>query len=461
MFKILWANQPAKFFLILSVGALFYFSSCNKASLLGLDVQPENDLIDAQYEDSLTLLTQTIKEDTIRTDVMAVPSSTLLGKYQDPIFGQSTASFYTQLRMFANAPVLGTNPVCDSVRLSLIYYDMYGKKVAHKQTLSVYELTEDLDIASYYYSHQTKQKSATDLANFVFTPRPKDSVTIHKVKYAPQLRAALSNAFGQKILNLDSTNLSTNENFMKAVKGLYITTENTGPLPPSEGNIIQFYLVTSSLTIYYRTEVAGVKDTAELDLGLGGVAHFTHFEHPYLTGGNPDPDILKQLGANPPAQNEVNYVQAMSGLKTRIKIPNLVKWGKKDFIGVNRAELVVKSMVSRKDTFALPSRLTLNAINDDGTSSVLPDEFEGINYFGGTMDTTDITTNYPTYHFTITRYVQQLISERRSNNGLYLTSSGGASTPYRIVFGGGAATLVGGGDNKYQMKLKITYTKLK
>jgi hypothetical protein len=463
MFKILWANRPAKFFLILSVSALIYLSSCNKASLLGLDVQPENDLIDAQYEDSLTLLTQTIKEDTLRTDANLVPSTCLLGMYQDPVFGQSSASFYSQLRMFSNAPTFGTSPVCDSVRLSLVYYDMYGKKVTHKQTLSVYELTEDLDINAAYFSNQTKQKSPTDIANYIFNPRPKDSVTVNKVKYAPQLRAVLSTSFGQKILNLDSANLATNENFIKAIKGLYITTENTGTLPPSEGNIIQFYMNTSSLNIYYTYKRTGKADTTgEFDLGLAGIARFTHFEHPYLTGGNPDPDIVKQLSLSPPAQNEVNYVQGMAGVKTRVKIPNLVKWGKKDFIAVNRAELVIKSMVSRKDTFALPPKLSLYAVNDDGvTSSVLPDEFEGVNYFGGFMDTTDVTTNYPSYHFTITRYVQQLISERRLNNGLFITATGGYSTPYRIVFGGGAATLIGGGDNKYQMKLKITYTKLK
>jgi hypothetical protein len=54
-----------------------------------------------------------------------------------------------------------------------------------------------------------------------------------------------------------------------------------------------------------------------------------------------------------------------------------------------------------------------------------------------------------------------LISDRRLNNGLFITSNGGSSSAYRIVFGGGAAILNGGGENKYQMKLKITYTKLK
>lgn len=463
MFKILWANRPAKFFLILSVSAIVYLSSCNKASLLGLDVQPENDLIDAEYVDSLTLLTQTIKEDTLRTDANLFSSVALLGKYQDPIFGQTSSSFYTQLRLFSIAPYFGINPICDSVRLSLVYIDVYGKKATHTQTLSVYELAESLDINATYFSHQTKKTSTTDLANLLFSPRPTDSVLVDKVLQPAQLRPMLPTSFGQKILNLDSTSLLTNENFIKAIQGLYITTENTGGLPPSEGNIMRFNMNLSSVNIYYRCkEASGKTDTAKLNLSMSGVARFMHYDHPYTTGGNPDPDLLKQLSALPPATNAIGYVQGIAGVKTRVKMPSVVAWGKKDFIAVNRAELLIKSMVSRKDTFALPPKLSLYAINDDGKgSSVLLDEFEGPAYFGGIMDTTDLTTNFPTYHFTITRYVQQLISEKRLNNGLFITLPNGSAPPYRIMFGGGTATLVGGGENKYQMKLKITYTKLK
>jgi hypothetical protein len=464
MFKILWAKRPAKFFLILSVSALFCLFSCNKASLLGLDVQPENDLIDAEYVDSLTLLTQTVKDDTLRTEGSLISTVVLLGKYQDPIFGQSSSSFYTQLRMLSNAPNFGLSPVCDSVRLSLVYFDTYGKKIRHQQTLSVYELSESLDITAPYYSNQVKTKSSTDLANnYVFNPRPNDSVIVNKIKQPPQLRAKLATSFGQKILNLDSASRSTNENFIKAIKGLYITTENTPGLPPGEGNIMRLFIDYSSVNIYYTYKRPLKADTTgQFDLTMSGVARFMHFDHPYLAGGNPDPDLLKQLSASSPVQNDIGYVQAMSGVKTRVKMPSLVKWGQKDFIGINRAELVIKSMVPRKDTFALPSKLLLYGISDDGVSSyILPDEFEGQNYFGGSMDTTDLTSNYPTYHFTITRYIQQLISEKRVNNGLFITTSGASSTPYRIVFGGGTATLVGGGENKYQMKLRITYTKLK
>ena len=455
MRTILWAIEPAKFFLILSVGTLISLSSCNKASIVGLDIQPETDLINADFVDSLTILTQTIKEDTLRTDINAVYSGAgLIGKYMDPIFGEATSSLYTQLRLFSNAPTFGTNPVCDSVRLSLYYLDSYGKKVRRQQTINVYQLTADLDINASYFSNQTAAISGVDLANgYVFKPRPTDSlITKAGAKLAPQLRVPLLNSFGQDILNQQNTpKLSTTEEFIKYIKGLYITTEKTPGLLPQEGNILQFNLNFSTLDIYYHYRPANAtKDSStQYNISLGSVARFTHFSHNYSAAL---PDLKKQIETvNPPAQNDVIYLQSMSGLKAKIKLPSVVSWGKKNFIAVNKAELIIKPISEITDTFALPPMLNLYRIRDDGKGIYpLPDAPDGTAEERGTYD-----KNTKTYHFTISRYIQALISERIPNNGLFLIVNNATGTPHRVVLGGG-----GNVNNPYQMKLNITYTKL-
>ena len=462
IFKILWALSPAKFFLTLSVITLFTFSSCNKTSILGLEVQPPNDLIDAEFQDTLTLNTQTIIEDTLRTSAI---STVLMGKYYDDVFGEATASVYTQMRMYSNAPSFGVNPKCDSVRLSLIYAGSYGKKDRKKQLLSVYELTSAMDInATYYSDNKTILDNGIDLANYEFVPKPTDSVYTDttKTKRAPQLRVPLRTDFGQRILDKqNSTELATNDNFIQFIKGLKITTENTSGLGPKEGNLLQFNMSSSTLYIYftYDDTVSKKKVHTVFGLSLSSVARFMKFNHNY---NKAIPDLQNQVIQKPaPLSNDVCYAQGAAGVKTRIKIPNLVTWGKKDFIGINRAELVVTAISSVKDTFALPSALSLFGIADDGTTSYfLPDAYDGTEYFGGTLKT-DTTINQSTYKFTITRYIQRIISGNLQNNGLYLSVSGGSSLPHRIVFGGGKAELTGGGENKYKMKLNITYTKLK
>ena len=456
MFKVLWALPPAKFFLILSVSVIFIFSSCNKPSVVGLDVQPENDLIDAAFQDTLTLLTQTVAEDTLRTDGNLVYTGTgLIGKYMDPVFGEATSSVYTQLRIPSNAPTFGSLPQVDSVVLTLVYNDTYGKKDRHPQTVNVYRLTEDLDINATYFSHQTKKYDAVDLAGGkVFVPHPKDSIVVFKKKQAPALRIQLDNSFGQSILDKqNSTDLATNDNFMKFIKGLYITTENTSGLSSSQGNIIIFNMLASRLNIYYHNSA---DDSLQFDLNMAG-ARFMHFNHNYKQSANMD--LQKQLYQNS-TQNDVVYVQSMAGVKTRVKIPHFLTWAKKDFIAINRAELIIQSISTKKDTFALIPTLNLFAVGDDGiTSYVLPDTYEGSSYFGGTLDTTN---NMNIYHFTITRHLQQLVSKSKNNNGLFITSTIGSNSANRIVLGGGSAKLNGGSiPNNYQMKLNITYTKLK
>lgn len=454
MFKVLWAFQPAKFFLILSVSALTIFSSCNKASVVGLDVQPENDLINAEFQDTLTLLTQTVQEDTLITDGKYVTNGIgLIGKYIDPVFGEATSSVYTQLKLFSNAPTFGSLPQCDSIVLMLVYTDSYGKKLRHSQNINVYRLAEDLDDNAIYYSHQTKKNDGIDLAGSkTFIPRLKDSITVLGKKLAPALRVQLDKNFGQSILDKQgSTELATNDNFIKYIKGLYITTENTTGLTSGEGNILNFNLYSSRLCIYFHNSA---DDSLQYDIALAG-SHFMHFSHNYKQSANMD--LQKQLYGNS-IQNDVVYVQSMSGVKTKIKIPNLVSWGKKDFIAINRAELVIKSINTKKDTFALNPSLVLLGVNDSGTGwYVLQDQLEGTSYFGGILDTTDYT-----YHFTITRHLQQVLSDKKANNGLFLSSTTSSTTAYRVALGGGTPTLNGGGiPNNYQMKLNITYTKLK
>lgn len=462
LFKILWASSPAKFFLTLSVIALFTLSSCNKSSILGLEVQPQNDLINAEYQDTLTLLTQTIKEDTMKTSGF---TNVLVGKYLDPVFGEVSSSVYTQLRMYSNAPVFGTNPICDSVKLTLIYVGSYGKKIRKEQTLSVYDLTTAMDINASYYSNNDIAYDPASLVDFKFIPRPTDSVVVdtNHFKSAPQLRVPLPVKVGQKVLNAQgTTDLATNDNFMQFFKGFKITTENTTGQAASEGNMLQFRMDYSSLDIYYNYQDENNKVAhAVYSLSFAAVGRFMKFKHDYSKA---TADIQKQVIQTPaPVTNDVCYAQGAAGLKTRITIPNLVTWGKKDFIGINRAELVVTAISSVKDTFALPASMLLYGISDDGKSSYfLPDAFDGTDYFGGTIKTdTLVSPNVTTYKFTITRYLQQIISGRLQNNGLYLAVASGSSSPVRIEFGGGTPTLIGGGENKYKMKLNVTYTKLK
>ena len=447
--------EGANFFLVLLVGVLLSLSSCDKSSVIGLKVQPANDLLNVAYIDTTTLFTKTVRADSLRTDqILIFTAEALLGKYRDPVFGASTASIYTQLGLTTNAPVFGASPLIDSVVLALVYDPAcYGKTIRLEQKVNVYYVSEDISNTIYHYSNNSLSVLPFDLANnHQFIPKPADSIHIGDMALKPQLRIPLDKSLGQSILE-NPGNLVNNLAFQSLLKGLYITTENTTGLGVGEGNILHFRLADaqSKLTLFYHSNAVDSThfNQKKYDLSLNSVARFSHFSHDYSAV---DANLAAQLSTNPPQQNDVVFIQAMAGVKTKIELPYIMNWVKSGPIAVNKAELVIKvdlSSAYQLDTFAAPAQLVLFGINDDGTEYVLPDYSEGSIYFGGIYNSTTHE-----YRFNIARYIQQVLTGKRNNNGLHLLASSGSLNANRVVIGGGGA------GSLYRMKLNIAYTKL-
>lgn len=464
--QILPRMVGAKFFSILLVASVFSLSSCDEASVVGLDVQPQGDLLNVGFQDTTTLLTKTMIIDSLQTDESVVTNGTsLLGKYIDPVFGEASASIYTQVRLISNSPDFGPLPVCDSIIVSLrLNGTLYGKNNLKPQTVSVYQVTEDMSTGSNYFSHQSLDVFPNDLTQadgFTFTPSPFAPVVIGGDSLKPQIRIPLDPEFGQAIMNNQGTsNLSSDVNFRNFMKGFYITCDGTNGLNSTDGNILHLNMAESQVTIYYRNPSTGIHKKKSYSLSLGSVARFNHFKHDF---SNISPSLADQIDSTPSTDNELVFLQSMSGLKTKIEMPYLKHWIDSGMIAINKAELVVKeyrapesfsSRIASALTFpftgmyTVPETLIVFGINDSGLSFLLPDYAEGTSYFGGGYNATTRE-----YRFNIARHVQQILSGNANNNGLYIFTVGGSANARRVVVGGGKP-----GPN--QMKLNITYTKL-
>lgn len=453
--KILPRLTEAKFFLIVIVVLSVFLTSCDESSIVGLDVQPANDLLDVNLVDTTTLITKTVKMDSLRTDetiMQLFTNNVLLGTYIDPIFGKSTASVYTQINLNTSNPGFGVNPTIDSVVLALVIDTaFYGKRQISAQQMSIYQLSEDLKIDSSYHSDNSLSTVGSDLANYTFIPNFTQWDTILGEPLKPQLRIPLDANFGQAILNnQNTTNLASNTAFQNFMKGFYITTENTASLNSGEGNIFSFNVKDSQsrLTLYYHNDTAA---SLKYDFSTSAAARFSKFSHDFTSVNT---DLASQLSVSPPPQNDVVFVQSMSGTKVKIEMPYILNWSNdKGPAGINKAELVIKintDATYELGTFAAPEKLMLYGINDDGTDFILPDLFETRpNYFGGVYNATT-----QEYRFNISRYIQQLLIGERKNNGMYLLAFNGAIHANRLVIGGG------GNGSAYQMKLNITSTKV-
>lgn len=422
--------------LFLIVFALI-FVKCNDPSTIGLEVQPEEDKINILYIDTTTIVSYTVKEDSIPS---SQTSLNLLGNYTDPVFGQVKADFVTQLHLPANNVTFPTDAVLDSIVLALAYNGYYGD-TNNTYDIAVYKVTEDIDLEqdslNLGYSNHAYQYDPTAIGNLSLIPRPTDSTLVGSNTMQPHLRIPLSNTFGNELLMLDSMYYVDDETFSNYLKGLYVTVTNN-----NTGSILYFNLLSqlSMMALYYHT----TEDTAVFEFDVDNhVNRVGHFEHNYT--GTEIQTVFDDITNN----DSINYLQAMSGTKVKIYFPHIDEWANAGNIIINRAELVIPvSTLYDNSLYTPPSKLIIAAINDDGETIFIIDQFQGSDYFGG-----EYNEDEQKYVFNIAKHVQKLINGEIQDNGLYLMISGSAVNATRVVINGGKKT-----DNP--LKLNITYSKL-
>ncbi len=212
-------------------------ASCRKKTPedIGLPILPGDDLLNATFTDTLTLITHTVADDSLMTDEI---STMLLGNINDPVFGVTKSSIFTQIGLSSLNPDFGTSPQLDSAVLSVVYSSGQYYGTLSPQKFKVYELAEPLYKDSSYFSNRMLQY-ATELGSAYVTPKPNvgDSVLVGSTWYPSHLRIALDKTFFGNFLNNPSA-YSSNTAFLNYFKGVYIAS-STGA-PAGQGGI--FYM---------------------------------------------------------------------------------------------------------------------------------------------------------------------------------------------------------------------------
>ncbi|RLD36374.1 MAG: hypothetical protein DRI74_09140, partial [Bacteroidetes bacterium] len=156
--------------LLITLGSLV---SCDKPGDIGEDlVVLDDNKLNVTFTDTLTINAYSVIVDSVTTNKLKY---NLLGSYYDGVFGTTTASIYTQMRLSDNNVDFGANAVCDSVILSLDYYGFYGD-TASEQTLRAYEVDEKMYPDSLYFSNDTLSVMPVEIGNQKVVFNPKDSV---------------------------------------------------------------------------------------------------------------------------------------------------------------------------------------------------------------------------------------------------------------------------------------------
>jgi hypothetical protein len=149
------------------------------------------------------------------------------------------------------------------------------------------------------------------------------------------------------------------------------------------------------------------------------------------------------------------YLQGLSGVKIKIKIPYIKDFSSSSRIAINNAVLKLTNFET-DTTLAPPPQLTLIKSDSAGKIGFIIDESEGAAYFGGTYHASD-----KSYSFRITRHIQQIMQGKIPNYDLYLLVNNPASNvliPNRFVGIGTNPDIPGMESAKF--KLELVYTKI-
>ena len=452
--KNLWNFRPANFKPFLSfpiaflalLAILFSLQSCRKdITSLGLDLK--DDLLNATFTDTITVIAHSVKEDTLNTKNLIYH---YLGTIKDPVFGTTTTGIYTQFLPSGSSANFGKSPQLDSIVLTLRYAGGYYGDTLNPFVVQVHRLTEDMyaDTATKYFQNSYVAHSSENLTyipDFKLYPKPTTKIKVDTLREA-HIRIRLKDELGNLFLG-NTSEIASETKFLNFFKGLYICAK---PLS-NDGSMVNITL-TSSITamqLYYTND--STSTSFSFLVKEIGATRFSSYQHDYLYSN--DNDFKNQVlqGDTMLGKNTL-YLQAMGGVKTKITFPFLKAFEGRNII-INKAELVITNKSEESMQYKAPNRLGLQGLDKDGKAIFIPDDAVYMNtaYFGGAAQDNE-------YRFRITRYLQEMIlpeNEKRFQflqPSLYLITDRAAADPYRMCFYGTDLS------HPSRLRLEIYYT---
>ncbi len=351
----------------------------------------------------------------------------------DPLFGSTTATIFTQLKppsyrfSFAfNKPdsLIGL----DSVVLVLKYVNTFGDTI-EPQTVRIYEIDQSSEFRrdTTYLLRQNNITYSNLLGTATYTPGMlDDSVHLFRDSASHQLRIRLDDAFGQRLLAYDSS-LSSAGNAYYSDSSFNLKFKGFAIVPGGTGNaLVGIDLTNSALSIYYRYKHGSTDTTVTNFIFRNGFIATANYIQRDYSGSQAQ---AYQGGTTP---QDLVFIQAQPGTFAKIKIPGL---GKLNSRIIHRAELIVTQAYNDRldNVLTPPAALYLDAFDsianlyrpipfditfpDQASGSIIPTNPSF--GFGGKLKS-DGVNNFNEWRFNISRYVQNVVSGKQKPSDLRL-----------------------------------------
>ena len=444
MIKITASHYGA---VVASILGFAVLTGCKKPTTdIGLDFAQE-DLLGLHQTDTLALSLETVREDSLETSHL---STAVLGNMEHPFFGLHHASFIAQLRLSAPDIDFGPNPVVDSIYLSLNYTgDRYGQ--LGPQYIRVEQLVDTLSLSSDYYSNQIISTTQVNLADPAFQPvilNPRENLFIAGDTVAPEVRVYLDNAFGQSLLEANSSIYDSNQAWREYFPGLLIAPDPNGPGKGAVG--IDVLTGLSRMRLHYHSDS---DSSGTYDFSINALSPrinlFTHQWHPPFQAL--DEAYITTLDGSLQAG-----VFSGAGLKTRVQFPGLSSWESEraDNRAVHKAELWLPVDPYYNDPRSpIPSQLLILSENEEGEAVPTPDQTSIGLAINGNYDSAQ-----KAYRFNISQTFQQMLNGTYESDKLYVVSSRAGVSLQGVVLNGPAVQPLEGDTTGWKPNARLVVT---
>ncbi len=450
---------------------LFAVSACNDSENIGSSILNQDDLLYATFTDTLTVKAKVLRTGPLDLATPQADNTFVLGKVDDPVFGESTASMCMQFALGTGVNNLSFDslPELDSIVLSLaikpgIVYGDANKDVL--QSFKIYELLDSLaseDAMDVAIQYQTDYDcNYGDLLGESSLSFNRDSIMVNDSTnaYPSTMSMRLEDELGQRFLDASAKTIEIVSGdtivlvssffnvvtFLDFFKGVVII--------PDENNsaIAAFNLgsFNSNLKVYYKAWYSPQPDSLAYDnrvntfvvrtlasTGLTSpVVAINSFTHDY-TGTV----IQPILDSADPYVDEIAYLQAMAGLKVEFEFPTFLNLGD---VLINQAELILYDVTEIDEMFPKPPSLSFALRDDTGSPLFNVQSFE-------TIDTT-IDKNISKYTVPLTLSLQDYLlspEDKEFSARLYEIPL----NPYRSI-------LTGPEHPEYPAKINVYYTEI-
>jgi hypothetical protein len=470
--------------------SLFILNSCKNEDTAGFTFGTKGTL-SGLLVDTATVFTKTTTDDSVVTTGIA---KCPLGYFNDPIFGITQSDLITDLNLpGSTAYTLPPGSITiDSAVLILKYASgFYGdSSAASKYVVNVYQLAQRQGDNSVYYNNIVFPHQSTILGSTVtgFKPKPNTKVVIDSAvsgkkpvpdTIAPQIRIPINQSFiRNSLFNASAAQLASNLIFKNNVKGLYITVDQTQST--GEGGTMMFEGDSLSLNVYIRAASGTVIDTTVVNLPI---LQHTSYIHNIRSA-----TLQNAITNKTSVTDSLVYLQGLAGSRVKVSFPYIDSLfshrnvGGANNIIINHAELVVTAIPppgpSDIPGYLAPlPRLNLYELDISHQRIELPDAYglsteSAVAAFGGFYPPPGYGKIPNTYHFLVTSYIQNLITNKLVDYGTYLAAGNIADSTAidiaptvqvaaRTVAYGGYVNTPGAKNSAYSMKLNVIYTRIK